>query len=116
MTDTGMITRPGDGEAELDPETGALTPPDPETVQDEGPCRVRMPTTIEMNRLFGEEDVSITRYVAVFPWDSSVAQIGDLVTITESDDPSLLGAPFRVVLIPRMTHLMYRAYGCEVVE
>ncbi len=114
MVDTGRISRPG-GDPVFDPVTGLLTPAAGSVVH-EGPCRLRMPTAVETNVLFGEQDVTKSRFVACFPAEVTGVEIGDVVTLIESDDADALNREFQVVSVPAMTFVVYRAFGCESVE
>lgn len=114
MVDTAMITRPG-GEPTFDPSTGELTPAAGTTIY-EGPCRLRQPTASEAELLFGDEQLTRSRFVACFPHDVTGVQIGDVVTVTESDDPDVLLRSFRVASIPLATFTLYKGFPVEVVE
>lgn len=117
MTDTATITRAG--ASTFNSTTGQLTPTS--TTIHTGPCNVRMPIAVEVERLFGEEQVTATRLIACFPHDVSGIEIGDVVTVTVSEDADLVGTAsrvvaLRVVAIPRRSHVIYKGFGCEVIE
>lgn len=112
MTDTATITRAG--ASTFNPTTGQLTPTS--TTVHTGPCNVRMPAAVEIERLFGEEQVTATRLVACFPHDVTGIELGDVVTVTESEDVDLVGVPLRVVALPRRSHVIYKGFACEVIE
>lgn len=114
MPDTGRITR-GGGAVTFDPITGTMTP-GVGTVVHEGPCRLRTPSAVERNVLFGETEVTTTRFIATFPHDIPNVEIGDIVTILASDDPHADERTYRVVIVPADSYLMYRALGVEATE
>lgn len=114
LLDEGTITRPVSAPT-FDPLTGELTTSTGDVVY-EGPCRIRMPFAIEQTVIFGEELATRTRFIALFPWDIPAVAIGDIVHVTESDDPHISSRSFRVVSVPSSTVLTHRKLGCEVVE
>lgn len=114
LADTGRISR-GGGPPVFDPATGTFTPA-AATVVHEGPCRVRMPQTGGQSDIFGDAEVTTTRFLITFPHTIPDVLIDDVVTITVSDDPHIGGRAFRVVAVPSLTDLMYREVGVEVVE
>ena len=112
MVDTGRVTR--DGEPTFDPDTGLVTPS--ATTIYEGPVWMRMPTVLESEVLFGEEQVSRTRYLAVFPYDVTGVRAGDVITLTETEDPDAEGREFRVLSVPTRTYYDSKRFPCEVVQ
>ena len=114
MVDTARVTRPG-GEPTFDPATGLLTPSDG-TVIFSGPCRLIPPSGIANTPVFGEQQVTESRYVACFRHDATDAKIGDIVTFTESDDPDVLDRSFRIAAVPASSFVVYKGYPCESVE
>jgi len=115
MVDTATIRRPG-GPPVFEPITGALTP-SAGTVVFTGPCRLRQPTQLEAAQAnFGEQQVTVMRYIACFPLDSTDARIGDLITFEESGDPDVLTRSFRITAVPVSTFTIYKGYSCESVE
>jgi hypothetical protein len=115
MVDNATIRRPGDAHV-FDPITGALTP-SAGTFVFTGPCRLRQPTAQEMQVMFGEQQVTMSRFVACFPLASVIdARIGDLITFDESGDPDVLTRTFRITSVPLSTFSIYKGYACETVE
>jgi hypothetical protein len=112
MTATATITRPT-GFA-FNPGTG-LSEETSTTVVSETPARLRQPTAVEANVMFGEQDVTRVRFIVDFPWTVTGVQIGDVVTFTDSDDPEMIGAAVKVVGMSMRNHQVTRSYGCEVV-
>jgi hypothetical protein len=113
LDDTGIVERPSTDPPTIDPVTYVSTPAAPTTVY-EGPCRVRTPTNAEQIAIFGEVAVNKQRFLVSFAYDVPLVNIGDVVRITDSEDPHVSVRSFRVVAVPSKTHLMYRQFGVEV--
>lgn len=114
MPDYGVVTRPG-GPATFNPSTGLLTP-SAGTVVHEGRCRVRQPTSAESEVIFGEEQVTLSRFMVIFPHDVTGVRQGDTIAVTVSDDADVLGREFRIVKVDAASYAIYKAFACEVVE
>lgn len=112
LPDTGTITR--DGVSTFDPVTGLLTPGTPTTIYS-GVMRVR-PSTAETEALFGEEQVTRSRFVLTVPYDTVGVQIDDVVTVTVSDDTDLTSRTLRVVAVPLGSFMVSKRFPLEVVE
>lgn len=114
QVDLATITR--FGPSVFDPDTGLLTPS--ETVIFTGlPCQLRKPaTTLETQALYGEEQVTKSRFIACFPHTVTGVELDDVITFTTAGDPEALVRAFRVIAIPTMTFLVSRNYGVEVAE
>lgn len=113
LIDLGQIVRPGP--AGFDSTTGLLTPS--ETVVHTGPCRMRQPSGIVENEaVFGDRQVTASRFIACFEHDLTGVRIGDVVRLLETDDVDLLGRPFRIIAIPMASWSLYKGFGCELVE
>jgi hypothetical protein len=113
MVDTGRISRATGSVFDID--TGVVTPGAFTTIH-EGPCRLRMPTAVETERLFGDTQVTVTRFVAVFPHDVYGVVVDDIVTITVTDDEDAADRQFKVSAGPAGTDLVSKSFGCEAVE
>ncbi len=113
MIDVATVTRPG-GAPVFDLNTGLLTPA-AGTVIHEGPCRLRQPSATESDTLFGEQQVTLSRFIAVFPHDVAGIEIDDVITLTESADVDMIGVEFKVMMVPLSTFVIYKGYPCEVV-
>ncbi len=113
MLDTAVVTRPG-GSPTFNAITGVLVP-SVGTVVHTGPCRLRQPTPQESEVLFGEQQVSIARFIAVFPHDVTGIDIDDVITLTTSADPDVIGFEYRVTAVPRSTFTIHKSYACEAV-
>ena len=90
--------------------------PDAGTVVYSGPARLRTPSGVEREVLFGESQVTSTRFAVTIPHDSPQILIDDVVAITASDDPHIANRSFRVVLVPSASYLIYRELGVEADE
>lgn len=114
--DTGIITRAGSGPGTIAPATAVYTPPAPTTIYN-GQCRVRKPTTaLEQEIVFGDVNVTVARYVVNLPYDAPLIEIGDVFTLTVSDDGEIRGVPMRVATVVGKSMLLYRQLGLEVIE
>jgi hypothetical protein len=116
LTDTATVTR-GGGAPTLNTTTGILTPAAGTTVYT-GLCRVRQPGGVdsEAERLFGEQQVTATRYIVDFAHDVTGVEVDDVVTVTDTADADLLGRSFRVLTVPAITYQLYKGFPCEVIE
>lgn len=118
LIDTATISRGGAAPV-FDPNTGTYTPSAATTVH-AGPCRVRPASLaaigISSEAIFGDTQITTTRFSITFPHDIPNVLVGDMITITKSDDPHIGTRAFRVVAVPSTTLLMYRNFGCEVVD
>lgn len=114
MIDTASVTRSG-SEPVFDPDTGDLTPAASTTVYS-GPCRLRQPTSGESEILFGDEQLTRTRFIACLPHDAAGLQVDDVITITASGDPDVLTRRYVVTHIPLATFTLYKGYACEADE
>ena len=61
-----------------------------------GPCRVK-PAAAEQVRTSGEVAVSTRRYTVSVPLAVATVQRGDVLTVTASADPALVGRPLVVI-------------------
>lgn len=93
LPDECTITRP-DGGA-LNPGTLIWTPNAP--VVYTGPCRVQLlpPGRVFVNQ-HGDASVSVVRYSASLPWDTTDIAVDDVLTVTTSKDPKMIGRSFVV--------------------
>lgn len=112
MVDECTITR--DGAAVLNTTTGLLETEDALEVYD-GPCRLRTPTAQESETLFGEESVTMSRYVIDLPHTVRGVRIDDVVTMTESEDSDVEALRLRVVAATAETIYVMKSYACEAV-
>jgi hypothetical protein len=102
MVDTCRITRDAQGADDdtLDQTTGALTPPNPDTITVySGMCLVHPSTNLPHPADIREGAVAIvaTRMEAALPFSAAVARHGDVLIVTSSAwNPDLVGRSFRV--------------------
>lgn len=99
----------------LDPETGVWTP-DPPTVLYTGACRLRAPTAEEYEKVFGEQQVTETRYILTVPATVPQIPIGARCAVTSGSDPHIGQVPFRVTRVPAGSWLIDRRLGVEHVD
>lgn len=97
------ITRPGDGDAVTNRETGAVTPPAGDRVYPvrgtDGVCSIQDgPGIGSLVRMEGGEDVAVRSWVLRLPFQADALEVrrGDVVTITQSDNPALIDHPLYV--------------------
>lgn len=115
MPDTVAITRPADG-GTLNPTTGAWTPAAATPIYT-GPGRVRPPSSAtEMERIFGDLERTVQRYIGVIPWDADVPERNDRLEVTAGTDPDIGGRSFRVVAVAFGANHIDRQLGLEEVE
>lgn len=114
LVDRGEIRRPSAGAQTIDPVTLISTPADG-TVVYSGPMRVKKPTQVEREQVFGDVETSTTRYLVNLPHDGETPAIGDVVRLTSSHDPRLLALPLRVSAVMSTSTLMFRQVGVEVI-
>lgn len=113
LIDLGQIARPGP--TGFDTTTGLLDPS--ETVVYTGPCRLRQPSGIVENEaVFGDRQVTASRFIACFAHDLTGVRIDDVVRLLESDDVDILGRRFRIIAIPMSSWSLYKGFACELVE
>ena len=114
MCDRGTVSR-GAGGGTVDPATGVFTP-GAATVVYSGVCRVRKPNEVEHQTVFGDLNVTVTRYLVSLPFDVPLFAIGDVFIVGESADSEIVAVPMRVVAVVGKSVLLYRQLGVEVIE
>lgn len=98
MTETGTITRPGQGGPVFNEDTGQYDNPVPVVVYD-GPILVRPQAGIR-DAVAGEREWTITRYDVTLPAGTAVRN-GDPITVTTAPyDPALVGVRLTVLDVP----------------
>jgi len=115
LPDTATITRPGASGA-LNTTTGVMAADAAGTVIYTGDCQLRQLESMESTVLFGEEQVTRSRYIALFPFDVISARIDDVITFGTSDNPDLTRLSYRITSVPVSTFTVFKGYPCEVVE
>lgn len=101
---TCTVTRPTGIEPTFDPNTGTLTTPS--TTVFTGGCKIAPAETRGSEVEAGQEEVTLLDFVGRFPVDADITE-PDVVTITASTDPGMVGERFRV------TDVLWRDYGLE---
>lgn len=118
MDDTCTITRDAEGFSDdvLDPVTGRLAPPNPDTTSVyTGRCKVSPGGTQPSEREEGGSDVHARTYNGSVPWDAPMPAVGDLLTVASSHrDPQLVGKSFRVQSVAVSTFLVSRRMQLEL--
>ncbi len=118
MDDTCLITRDVEQFSDdvLDPVTGVLVPPAPDTINIySGRCKVSPEGVQPSERREGGVDVYARTYRGAIPWGSPMPQVGDLMSITSSyRDPELVGKVFRVKSVAVSTFLVSRRLELEL--
>lgn len=117
LVDQGTITRPGVGPGTIDPVSGDWTPPAATTIYT-GDCRLRAASMMVREQLvvFGDISATLTRHIVSLPHDAPLVDIGDVFSLTVTEDPEILNVPMRVVAIVSKSILMYRQLGLELIE
>ena len=114
MTDTCTITAPA-GSGSLNTTTGDWTPGAATTLYS-GPCRVRMPSVLEMDELFGGGSRAKQRMTVIITYDAVDIPVGARVVVTDSTDLQLLDRPLAVVAVRSRSNLVDRRLGCEEIS
>lgn len=112
MIDSAVVVRPAS--ADFDAATGLLDTP-VGTVVYSGRCRMRQPTTQELETMFGERQVITSRSVACLPHDAVGLLVGDVLTLTDTGDVDTSTRSFRITALPSATFMLYKGYPCEAV-
>lgn len=115
LIDTGVVRRAGVGPAILDELTGVLSPAAP-TVIYNGPCRIKRPTQVEREYVFGDINTAVMRLIVNLPHTAAAIRVGDTFEATSSRDSQLVGRPLRVAAVITTSTLMFRQLGVEAVE
>lgn len=77
-----------------------------------GPCRVARPSGPQQVEA-GEDTVTLGRFDVTLPWDTVALEVNQLVTVTASGDPFLIGRVLRVIDVQGMSDAPYRRLVCE---
>ena len=89
------VTRAGDGGFLFDPDSGEYVE-SPSTDVYEGPCMVRPTAGAARVVEFGGQAVSLRLYDVTLPADTAV-EVEDIVTVTGSPDPGLIGQVMHIL-------------------
>lgn len=100
------------GTPTFDPVTGQYT--NPTVAVYSGACHIAPFTGARtLDEEFGGEIVVTRNYSLKLPYTATAVRKEDVVTITSSEDPGLVGAVFRVDQVDGETHQMSRRIICE---
>jgi hypothetical protein len=103
LTDSCTIATPG-ADPVFNPSTG-YSDADGDEVYD-GPCRLRPSSGSTVDA--GGAVLTLHRYDLTVPWDTTGLTVGQVVTITDSNDPSLVGRTYRIVDVQGGTDTPHR--------
>ena len=113
MRATGIVTRPGNGWVYVD---GVEQREEDETVYT-GPLRLQRSSRTSGFVLAGAEALLVATYVAAVPWDVTGIAVGDVVTITDSDDPAAVGRRFTILDVELNAFAVTaRRFHCELLN
>lgn len=113
MLDTCTISRAG---AEtFDDATGTYS--DTESTVYSGKCRLK-PSVLSADRVAqaAERQIALWPFSVSLPVDVTDVELDDVVTVTASQDPSLVGVRLRIRSVARGTYLTARRVDCEEVS
>lgn len=97
MEDECRIWKPG--KPVIDPVTKKATREAGETKY-EGPCRF-WEVSAGSQVVIGEEQITMTQSYLSLPWDAPIPESDDVVKLTKSDDPDLVGRTVSIVSMVR---------------
>ena len=113
MRSTGIVTRPGNGWVYVD---GVEQRERDETVY-LGPLRLQRSSRTSGFVPAGAEALPVAAYVAAVPWDVTGITVGDVVTITASDDPAADGRRFTITGVELNAFAVTaRRFHCELLN
>jgi hypothetical protein len=114
MVDTCTITRPA-GPPTFNADTGQYSDPVAPLTVYTGKCRIRTRTSVLRDRITqaGEAEVVIWPYIVAVPVTDVDVAVLDIVTITASTDPALVGHAMRVRIANLATNATARRLDCE---
>lgn len=93
--DTCVIKRPGEAKVIVDPITNEAERVLGQVVVYEGACRLVKPGGGGKSE-YQEKDVAVEQTLLALPFDAGVPQMNDVVTMTGSDDPEVVGSQWTV--------------------
>ena len=115
MRSTGTIDRPGNGWT-YDPDMGSEVRV-PDTQVYSGPVRVQRKPNAAMWTPAGAETIPVAGYVAAVPWHVVGFRVGDVLTVTASDDPAAEGRRFTIVDVELNAFAQTaRRFHCELLN
>lgn len=114
LPDEIEITEPATSTT-YDPTTHTETPGEAAVVY-RGRGRVRTPRATDMERIFGDREVTVQRYVCVIPWDVAGVRRDCRVRILSGSDPDVTNRTWRVVSVSGGANFIDRTLGIEEVD
>lgn len=116
MPDACTVVRPAAaGAGTIDPVTGVFTPTTGTTIFT-GACRMRPPSSEEVEVLHGDIEVVKQRFTTTFPFDIAQLHVGDVVTFTDSSDPRFAGRSYKITGYASGSFHIDRRVALEAVE
>lgn len=109
LTDTCTITTPGPGPV-FDPDAGTYTDAAGDTVYT-GACRLIAGGSRTSD--VGDAQVPFGSYDVRLPWETTGVEVDQILTVTASTDPMLVGQALRVTSVHAGTDNAYRRVICE---
>ena len=113
MRSTGIVTRPGNGWVYVD----GVEQREPDETVYTGPLRLQRSQRAAGFTPAGAETLPVAAYVAAVPWDVTGITVGDVVTITASDDPAVVGRRFTILDVELNAFAVTaRRFHCELLN
>ena len=113
MRATGIVTRPGNGWVYVD----GVEQREPDETVYTGPLRLQRASRTSGFTPAGAESLPVAAYVAAVPWDVTGIVVGDVVTITDSDDPAAVGRRFTILDVELNAFAVTaRRFHCELLN
>ena len=113
MRSTGIVTRPGNGWVYVD----GVEQREPDETIYTGPLRLQRASRTAGFVPAGAETLPVAAYVAAVPWDVTGITVGDVVTITASDDPAADGRRFTITGVELNAFAVTaRRFHCELLN
>ena len=111
MRSTGIVTRPGNGWVYVD----GVEQREPDETVYTGPLRLQRTSRTSGLAPAGAETLPVATYVAAVPWDVTGISVGDVVTVTASDDPAADGRRFTITDVELNAFAVTaRRFHCEL--
>ena len=112
MRSTGIVTRPGNGWVYVD----GVEQREPDETVYTGPLRLQRAGGAGFVSA-GAESLPVAACVAAVPWDVIGIAVGDVVTITDSDDPAAVGRRFTITDVELNAFAVTaRRFHCELLN
>ncbi|MCB0966273.1 MAG: hypothetical protein KDB37_05510 [Ilumatobacter sp.] len=114
MTDECIVERPSS--TSVFDETAGTYEPSAPTVVYAGVCRLRTASArAQIDQQVGGELVVLSSFDLWLPASTIDVRLGDVATITGSDDELIVGESYRVTRIEQRSHLTRRTLGVELI-